>query len=181
MLWGEQSLLWNTHFTARGSLIPNSAPAQEKDGMFSRFALSLYYLLHFCGHSEQSRYYMSMGGGHRQPPSRRLVGAPLLKTAKGKSRSNVGPVIVLNRVDPTKKHDWERLGLLLYRLQLIFSINELNWNVLDMGLHDWTRLKSIGNGKGPIVFNCVDTIKKHDWERLRFQVYRFESFSIDFF
>ena len=24
----------------------------------------------------------SVGGGHRQPPSRRLVGAPLLKTAK---------------------------------------------------------------------------------------------------
>ena len=37
-----------------------------------------------------------MGGGHRQPPSRHLVGAPLLKTAKGQSRSSVGP-IVLNR------------------------------------------------------------------------------------
>ena len=83
---------------------------------------------------------------HRQPPSRR---APLLKTAKGKSRSSVRPVIVLNRVDPIKEHDWERLGLLLYRLQSIFSKRELNWDVLEMGLHVWTRLRL------------------HDWSRLR--------------
>ena len=43
-----------------------------------------------------------------------------LKTAKGQSRSSVGP-IVLNRVDTIKKHDWERLGLLFYRFQSIFS------------------------------------------------------------
>ena len=59
-------------------------------------------------------------GGHRQPPSRFLVGVPLLKSAKGQSRSSVGP-IVLNRVDTIKRHDWERLGLLVYHFQSIFS------------------------------------------------------------
>ena len=45
--------------------------------------------------------------------------------------------------------------------------------------HGLTRLntiETIGNGKGPIVFNRVDTIEKHDLERLRLQVYRFLSF-----
>ena len=47
-------------------LLPSRKPSTnrkmiENDRTFSRFALSFYSLLHFCGHSEQSRYYMSMG------------------------------------------------------------------------------------------------------------------------
>ena len=38
------------------TLSPWPAPCRT----FSRFALSFYSLLHFCGDSEQSRYYMSM-------------------------------------------------------------------------------------------------------------------------
>ena len=46
-------------------LLPSRKPSTnskmtEKDRTFSRFALFFYSLLHFCGHSEQSRYYMSM-------------------------------------------------------------------------------------------------------------------------
>ena len=53
-----------------------------------------------------------------------------MKTVKGQSRSSVGS-IVLNRVETIKKHDWERLGLLFYRFQSIFSRRELTALAVD--------------------------------------------------
>ena len=68
-----------------------------------------------------------------------------------------------------KKHDWEPLGLLLYRLQSIFSRRELNWDVLDMGLHDRTRFDTIESTR-------LNTIE-HDWKRQRAN--RFQSCTHD--